>query len=81
MHGSRPARHDLDETLGAQEARGVAGTHDDPVEAIEDLPGLSRPSFDSGQLVVWGAAPQDTQFSVDGVPIPSSFTGARSARR
>ncbi len=76
VHGSRPARRDLDETLGAQEARGVAGTHDDPIQAIEDLPGLSRPAFDSGQLVVWGSAPQDTQAFVDGVPVPQLFHGS-----
>jgi hypothetical protein len=76
VHGSRPAGRDLEATVGAEQARATAGTHDDPAEIVLDLPGIARPSFDSGQLVVWGSSPADTQVFVDGVPIPALFHGS-----
>jgi hypothetical protein len=63
-------------SVGAGEARGVAGTEDDPVKVVQDLPGVGRPSFSAGQLIVWGAAPQDTRTYVDGVEVPLLFHGA-----
>jgi hypothetical protein len=62
--------------VGAAEARGQAGTEGDPVKVVEDLPGTARPSFGTGKLVVWGAAPEDTQTYVDGVEIPTLFHGS-----
>jgi hypothetical protein len=62
--------------VDAAEARRQAGTEGDPVKVIEDLPGTARPSFGSGQLVVWGAAPEDTRTYVDGVEVPAIFHGS-----
>jgi hypothetical protein len=76
VRGARPAGRDLDETVGGAQARALAGTHDDPAQVIEDLPGVARPSFDSGQLLVWGSSPAETQVFVDGVPIPALFHGS-----
>ncbi|MFY0534606.1 hypothetical protein [Nannocystis pusilla] len=41
---------------------------------------MARSAAGSGQLIVWGAAPQDTRVYVDGVPIPASTTRAACAR-
>jgi hypothetical protein len=69
--------HDVDAiSVSAEEARGLAGTEGDPVKAVYDLPGLARPSFGTGQLVVWGSSPQDTRTYVDGVEVPALFHGA-----
>src|SRR6185312_7247680 len=76
VHGTRPAGTDLDEALDAARARAIAGTHDDPAQAVLDLPGVAGSGFDSGQLLVWGSAPADTQVFVDGVPIPRLFHGS-----
>jgi len=37
------------------------------------LPGVARSAVGSGQLVVWGAGPEDTRTYVDGVPIPRLY--------
>ena len=62
-------------TLSADEARRVPGTAGDALLAVGSLPGLARPAFDDGKLVVWGAAPGDTRVYVDGVPVPALYHG------
>ncbi len=59
--------------VSADEARKVPGTQGDVLKVVENLPGVARPSLGSGQLVVWGAAPQDTRVFMDGVPLPSLY--------
>ena len=76
VRGLRP-RHDAFEIkLSAQQARDAAGAQDDPVKMVENVPGLTRSPFGSDQLVLWGAAPEDTRFYVDGVEIPQLFHGS-----
>ena len=57
----------------AEEASKVPGTSGDVLRVVESLPGVARSSAGSGQLIVWGAAPQDTRVYVDGVPIPRLY--------
>jgi hypothetical protein len=72
-----PRRRDVtDFTVTAVQASQVAGTQDDPIKIVENLPGLARPSFGSGQLIVWGSAPPETRTYVDGVEIPALFHGS-----
>ncbi|MEQ1505653.1 MAG: TonB-dependent receptor plug domain-containing protein [Myxococcota bacterium] len=59
--------------VGADEARVVPGTQGDVVRVVETLPGVARASLGSGDLVIWGAAPQDTRIYVDGVPVPRLY--------
>lgn len=56
----------------AQAAR-VAGTADDPLKVVEDLPGVARSTAGTGQLIVWGAAPTDSRIVVDGVELPALY--------
>jgi TonB family protein len=70
------AHDELDVTIAAAQARKVVGTQGDPIKVLENLPGLARPSFGSGQLVVWGSAPGDTRTYVDGVEVPALFHGS-----
>src|SRR5258708_6836270 len=67
VRGVQRARNALDVTVSAPEARKAAGTEGDPAKIVFDLPGVARPAFDSGGLVVWGSAPTDTRVYVDGV--------------
>lgn len=66
--------------VGAEEARRVPGTQGDVLKVVENLPGVARASAGSGQVVVWGAAPQDTRTYVGAVRIPMlyHFGGLRS---
>ena len=63
-------------TVSAAQASKVVGTQGDPIKVVENLPGLSRPSFGSGQLVVWGSSPTETRTYIDGVEIPALFHGS-----
>ncbi len=56
--------------VSAEQSRKVPGTQGDVLKVVENLPGVGRSAVGSGQLVVWGAAPQDTRVYVDGVRIP-----------
>lgn len=69
-----PLRRELVSTaVRAEEAAKVPGTSGDVLRVVESLPGVARSSAGSGQLIVWGAAPQDTRVYVDGVPIPRLY--------
>jgi hypothetical protein len=54
-------------------ARRVPGTGGDVIKVVESMPGVARAAAGSGQLVVWGAAPDDTRVYVDGVRIPRLY--------
>ncbi len=56
--------------VDADQARRVAGTQGDVLKVVENLPGVARATAGSGQVVVWGAAPEDTRVYVDGMRIP-----------
>ena len=75
-HGLKRAHDTFDVTVSATQGRKVVGTQGDPIKVLENLPGLSRPSFGSGQLIVWGSAPGDTRTYVDGVEVPALFHGS-----
>jgi TonB family protein len=59
--------------VSAEQARSVPGAQGDVVRVVENLPGVARAAVGSGQLVVWGAGPDDTRVYVDGVPIPTLY--------
>jgi hypothetical protein len=68
------APHDPGTTaIGAHEAQNVPGASNDVLKVVQALPGVARPPPGSGDLVVWGAAPQDTRVFVDGVPVPALY--------
>jgi TonB family protein len=57
----------------ADQARRVAGTQGDVLKIVENMPGVARASAGSGQVVVWGASPEDTRVYVDDVRVPRLF--------
>ena len=57
------------------EASGLAGSLGDFARAVDALPGAARPSYASGALILWGAAPSRSSVLVDGVPVPALFHG------
>jgi len=76
VEGIRPQRSALELKLSAERARSEPGTHDDPAKVIENLPGVARSPFGSGQLLLWGAAAKDSRVYVDGVEIPQLYHGS-----
>ncbi len=67
-------------TLTSQDVRRIAGNQNDPIRAVQNLPGVARAPFGIGQIIVWGSAPADTRAYADGVLIPRvyHFGGLRS---
>ncbi|NJM91102.1 MAG: TonB-dependent receptor [Myxococcales bacterium] len=54
-------------------ARTVPGAGSDVLKVVESIAGVSRSAPGRAELVVWGAAPQDTRVLVNGVPVPSLY--------
>jgi TonB family protein len=59
--------------VSAAQAKSIPGAQGDVVRVVENLPGVARSAVGSGQLIVWGAGPEDTRTYVDGVPIPRLY--------
>ncbi len=68
-----PPREPTATRVRPEEARKIPGVSGDVVRGVENLPGVARSTAGSGQLVVWGASPQDTRIYVDGVPMPRLY--------
>ena len=60
-------------TLTHDELVNVPGALNDPIRAVQNLPGLARAPFLSGQLLVRGSPPQDTGTYLDGHRIPQLY--------
>ncbi len=70
VQGERAQKEVTRRTLSAAEIISVPGTLGDPVQAVENLPGVARPSFGSDQLSVRGSGTDDTGVFVSGAAIP-----------
>jgi len=56
--------------LSLNEVKKLPGLGNDAVRVIQALPGVSRPSFGSGDIIVRGAPSWDSEFYLDGTVIP-----------
>ena len=65
-----PPREVVKRTIDKEELTRIPGTRGDALRAVEILPGVARPPFGIGLLIVRGAAPQDSEFFIDGIPVP-----------
>lgn len=68
-----PPREVTRRTVSREALTRIPGTRGDALRAIEILPGVARPPFGSGQLVVRGSAPGDSQVFVEGAPLPAIY--------
>jgi TonB family protein len=71
--GTRERREVSQQTITAQEIRRIAGVSGDTVKVVQNLPGVARAPFGSGQLVVRGGNPRDTRVYVDDLEVPEVF--------
>ncbi len=65
-----PPRETTRRTLTREVLTSIPGTRGDALRAVELLPGVGRPAFGAGVLIVRGAAPGDSQVFLDGNPVP-----------
>jgi TonB family protein len=64
-----PAERVIDHDLVVK----LPGSFGDPVRALQNLPGVARAPFGSGQLLVRGNEAADTAYHLDGMRIPLAF--------
>ena len=81
VRGRRPPREMTRRTIEAREIVRMPGTGGDSLRVVENLPGVARPQFGAGLVVVRGSAPQNTAFYVEGIQVPLlyHFGALRSA--
>ncbi len=70
VRGARDKKEVVRRTLERQELQKVPGTFGDPIRVVQNLPGVARAPFVLGQLIVRGAAPDQTLTLMDGVEVP-----------
>jgi TonB family protein len=70
VRGKKPPREVVKVTLSQNELNRIPGTNGDALKALQNLPGVARPPAFLGLLIVRGSAPADSQYFVDGTPIP-----------
>jgi TonB family protein len=58
----------------------LPGAAEDPLAVLQNLAGVARVPFGSGEIIVRGSAPRDTRINVGGMEVPSAyhFGGLRS---
>jgi len=64
-----PPREVTRRTIAKEEMTRIPGTRGDALRAIELLPGVARPPFGTGVIIVRGSAPGDTQLLLEGIPV------------
>src|SRR5215831_6600085 len=73
VRAPRIKKEAVETRIRTEEARRVPGTQGDTLKVVQNLPGVARSSFGSGDLIIWGSAPNETKVNVDGVEIPALY--------
>jgi len=71
--GRRERPEITERVLSYEEIRYLPGTGGDIVKVVQNLPGVARPPFSIGQLLIRGTAPEDSAYYLDGALVPSVF--------
>src|SRR5437762_4768586 len=71
--GEKPHDAPTRRTLTHDELVNVPGSLNDPIRAVQNLPGLARAPFLGGSLLVRGSPPQDTGTYLDGHRTPQLY--------
>lgn len=65
-----PRREVTRRVLQVAEIQRIPGNNNDAIRVVQNLPGVARPQFGGGDVIVRGSAPEDTGFFLDGIRIP-----------
>ncbi|MDY7232214.1 TonB-dependent receptor domain-containing protein [Hyalangium rubrum] len=57
-------------TIQVAEVQKIPGTQGDTLKVVQNLPGVARPAFNGGQLVIRGTGPNESGVFLDGQKIP-----------
>jgi hypothetical protein len=66
--------------VAAEDLRQAPGAQGDSGKAVQNLPGVARAPLAGGELVLWGATPEESRVLFDGIEIPALYhlSGLRS---
>jgi TonB family protein len=64
-----PPREVTRRSIPKEELTRIPGTRGDALRTVELLPGVARPPYGSGVIIVRGSSPQDTQVLLEGIPV------------
>lgn len=73
VRAQRRAQAPVERVLSADEVSFLPGSLGDPVRAVQNLPGIARAPFGSGELLVRGTDAGDTAYLLDGMRVPIAF--------
>ncbi|MDD5308045.1 MAG: TonB-dependent receptor [Deltaproteobacteria bacterium] len=73
VRGRRPPREVTRREITAREITRIPGTGGDALRAVQNMPGTARAAFGSGDIIVRGSAPQDSQIFFDSMPVPQLY--------
>lgn len=84
-----PPREVTRRTIEREVLTRVPGTRGDALRAIQLLPGVGRPPFGAGLVLIRGSSPQDSTVLLNGIPVPllyhfgglTSFINSRALER
>ncbi|MBZ4415514.1 TonB family protein [Myxococcus sp. RHSTA-1-4] len=60
-------------SIQVAEVQRIPGTQGDTLKVVQNLPGVARPAFNGGQLIIRGTSPQESGVFLDGQRIPLLF--------
>ncbi|MCC7440287.1 MAG: carboxypeptidase-like regulatory domain-containing protein [Bdellovibrionales bacterium] len=73
IYGKQDTRDGSRKALSYQEFSTLPGSGGDPLKAVQNLPGVNRPSGFSSRVVIQGSNPQDTNYMIEGHEVPLIF--------
>ncbi|MGK5085768.1 TonB-dependent receptor plug domain-containing protein [Bdellovibrionota bacterium FG-1] len=66
-------RDDKTRSITRDQISKLAGAGNDPIKAVQNLPGVNRTSNFSSQVIIEGSSPQDTGYQLEGHEVPIIF--------
>ncbi len=73
VYGAAEKKEVARQTISVNEVKKIPGFGGDAVKVVQAMPGVARPFFGGGEIVVRGAGGSDTRFFLDGVRVPTLF--------
>ncbi|MDD5307129.1 MAG: TonB family protein [Deltaproteobacteria bacterium] len=70
VRGRKPPREVTRREITTREITRIPGTGGDAIRSVQNMPGLARASYISGELIVRGSAPADSRVFFDSMPVP-----------
>ena len=73
VYGKAEKKEVSRQTLQIAEIEKIPGFGGDALKVVQALPGVARPAFVSGEIIVRGSGSEDTRYFLDGIDIPLLF--------